>query len=970
MSKIIQRKNIHTAELIGYRDGGRGFGKWCEDFVQIPVYHKDEYVPKWTSMSCLPSNEDHIGRSYNTFWIEQKKVAVDALKMKDGRFVYRLIVFCWERGEGKCQIKGSKVLLFDGSVKKVEEVKAGDLLMGDDNTPRKVLSLANGTEEMFEVIPMRGESLTVTGDHILSLKHRRSCLHKHGKPFNDPDTGKVFDISLNDYMKKNNRFKQLNLLYKVPINFPEQKVSIDPYFLGMWLGDGSSGSTGVTTMDKEIVDYLQGYAKELDLHLSLREKKGNTANSYHIVGERLGLPGTNNLLNFMRDYNLINNKHIPQEYKINSRENRLKLLAGLIDSDGYLNRNSIQFTLKSKKLSEDIVFLAQSLGFFVVIKKCIKTIKSIDFSGEYYRIGISGDCSIIPVLLDRKKATPRSKWKDVLITGIKEVKSVGEQEYYGFNLDGNGRYVTGDFTVTHNSFIAVLIQLWKFFNFPRQQIMLGANSKDQTLFVHYGIMRDIILNSPKLLRIIGKRNIQEKEIRLRDSRGNIGSFIRSISTATGIVSNITGYTFSEIFDMKDPKFFTQLDGSIRNIPNALGVIDSTVSVKTHILYKLYDTFRKNKDPFLYFSHRFSTEARESDYWSPQMTQMQLDSYRNKFPPNAFAQYFQNTWESASNSFFTDEMINASHYLGKDNVLGQQQQVVDVLIRYKKRTSKEQKLFDEKIKTNKKFIVLRKNTILGSLIPIETVYSLSTASNHPRICSLDELQALAELYNSDSAILVGMDRADPLKVDLTAGARTIITIVAKMLPNSKNNPEVYIEDGNVKDYIYFLLGLFHIESSQLVHIKNVLKAVQEEYDSIETFCSERWGFWDLIDFCDSNEINAEIVSPAYGLQKAAFSELWSLYKAGKFKGPKTVIYGSKDEDILHEELSLFDHNPEKRFYGSPEKTQSKGVQDDSVYSLAWCIYGGRALTPDEFKERKGNSGDFGQFFGNKNLVGNY
>ncbi len=101
-------------------------------------------------------------------------------------------------------------------------------------------------------------------------------------------------------------------------------------------------------------------------------------------------------------------------------------------------------------------------------------------------------------------------------------------------------------------------------------------------------MTDIILNSPKLLKDLGgKTNIKEKEIRLRDAEGNVKSIIKPISSFTGIVSNITGYTFSEIFAMKNPRFFTQLDGSIRNIPNALGCIDSTVSDKNHVLYKIY-----------------------------------------------------------------------------------------------------------------------------------------------------------------------------------------------------------------------------------------------------------------------------------------------------------------------------------------------------------------------------------------------
>ena len=64
------------------------------------------------------------------------------------------------------------------------------------------------------------------------------------------------------------------------------------------------------------------------------------------------------------------------------------------------------------------------------------------------------------------------------------------------------------------SLVVCLIQLWKFFCWVRQKIMLGANSKDQIKFVHFDIIKDIILNSPELYRAVGKRNIQEKEIRL------------------------------------------------------------------------------------------------------------------------------------------------------------------------------------------------------------------------------------------------------------------------------------------------------------------------------------------------------------------------------------------------------------------------------------------------------------------------
>ena len=203
------------------------------------------------------------------------------------------------------------------------------------------------------------------------------------------------------------------------------------------------------------------------------------------------------------------------------------------------------------------------------------------------------------------------------------------------------------------SFIACLVQLWKFMNWPRQMIVLGANSKEQTKFVHFDIIRDIILNSPKILAQVGKRNIQEKEIRIRDESDNIGSIIRPISSFSGIVSNITGYTFSEIFDMKNPKFFTQLDGSIRNIPNALGVIDSTVSTKDHILYNLFSSFAEQKTKTLYFSYRCSNKGVADDFWNPNMNQQDLDDYKVKFLPADFDRYFRNIWGKGGENAFTE-----------------------------------------------------------------------------------------------------------------------------------------------------------------------------------------------------------------------------------------------------------------------------------------------------------------------------
>ena len=513
------------------------------------------------------------------------------------------------------------------------------------------------------------------------------------------------------------------------------------------------------------------------------------------------------------------------------------------------------------------------------------------------------------------------------------------------------------------SAVACLIQLWKFFCFPQQQIMLGANSKDQVKFVHYDIMRNIILNSPELLAIVGKRNVQEKEIRLCDANGNPASMIRSISSFSGIVSNITGYSFSEMFDMKNPKFFVQLDGSTRNMPNALGVIDSTVSEPTHILHQLYQTYKKHKDPSLFFSYRCSENAKQEDMWHPYNNQAQLDSYRNKFPDVEFNRYFKNVWSAGSNRFFTTEMVQATHYVGYEGSLGAQQHIIDTLKKVRKIENPSHDIEDKK-----EIDTLHSAALKRSLVSVESIYKLKTDSGHPRMCSFNELIALSQLYNTDFAIVAGVDRADPMKADLTKGARTIVTVIAKGLPGSKNNPDMYVEEGQIKKYIYILLHLVHVESNELDEIKTVLKTSIDEYDGLEMLCAERWGMWDVGTWCEEQEIGFETLQPSYDKQKEAFAEVFTLYKTGRFKTPSTAVPGSKNSDILEEEALLFDHNPAKKWYGSPEKTEKGGVQDDSMFSIAWGIYGGRELSVLDFRERT-DSMNFGEMFAEK-TVGAY
>lgn len=371
----------------------------------------------------------------------------------DSDAVVRVIIGSF--GEGKCHARGERILMFDGSVKNAEDVAVGDLLMGPDSKPRRVLALHRGLDHMLRVVPRRGDSFVVAGGHPLSLKRTNAENVKRGKPYRNSKVGDIVTVSVYEYMRSSASFRMYHKPYRVPVHFPTRKIHLDPYFLGLWLGDGTARDTGVTTADPEIKDYLFRFAKKSGVSVTVSFQKNNKSNVYSLTNGNCG-GKVNPILNALRDCGVLSNKHIPLEYKANSRNIRLQLLAGLADSDGYRNRNSYQFIFKSKRLADDVAYLCRSLGFGVHMTPTTKRIKAINFKGKYYRIGVSGDLSGVPCLLKRKKCAPRKQIKDVLVSGIKEVVGISNkrQRFYGFEVDGDHRYLLADFTVTHNTWAA------------------------------------------------------------------------------------------------------------------------------------------------------------------------------------------------------------------------------------------------------------------------------------------------------------------------------------------------------------------------------------------------------------------------------------------------------------------------------------------------------------------------------------
>jgi superfamily II DNA or RNA helicase len=400
---------------------------------------------------------------------------VQFMEKKDGLLVVH------GTGCGKCHGIDTPILMHNGTIKMVQDIETGDNLMGIDSKPRKVLSLARGEEEMFKIIQSGGgKDYTVNASHILTLKisHPKGIYHTVNKGidyivanyFNKNnykrsskwfkigdrevsevrEEAKIFletvhiddivDIPLQDYLKLSKSNQRLLKGFRSSVDFPEQKNPLDPYFIGLWLGDGCSRNPAITTADPEIVEYLKTEFEEYSIRIA---QDGLT---HHIGNLR-----KNEIHTQLQKLNLIQNKHIPSIYLKNSRKNRLKLLAGLIDSDGWFGTGGCyEIEQKSKQLTDDIEYLLRSLGARVTVKEVQKG--KGEYKQIYNRISFSVDFDI-PVILNRKQCTPNPN-KDLLRNEIKVI-SLGAGKYYGFELDGNHRYLLGDFSVTHNTLTAI-----------------------------------------------------------------------------------------------------------------------------------------------------------------------------------------------------------------------------------------------------------------------------------------------------------------------------------------------------------------------------------------------------------------------------------------------------------------------------------------------------------------------------------
>lgn len=371
------------------------------------------------------------------------------------------VVVTGSLGIGKCLGHGTPVRMFDGTTLPAESIKVGDRLMGDDGTVRNVVNTTVGRADMFEITPHRprnGLSWRCNADHILVLKHKNNVIKI--------EAGMV---AANPGKYKNHRILRAN-----GYDLPARALPLEPYWFGLWIGDGNvhSPCICINADDPEIAEYHTAYAKKLGMLVNVYGNKHSAVLSDYSIVSPLGGKGQNVFTNALRDLGVLgkagcgDQKFIPEIYVNNSRENRRQLLAGIIDTDGCQCTNGCyEVALANFDLAKSVQNLSWSLGYACGLRKRVVYNKKFKAPATAYRMIICGAYDL-PTRIKRKQArvpvATRSggNRRRNSVSGF-TIQPVGVDDYFGFELDGNHQFLLADGTITHNSFVSVLLILYK-----------------------------------------------------------------------------------------------------------------------------------------------------------------------------------------------------------------------------------------------------------------------------------------------------------------------------------------------------------------------------------------------------------------------------------------------------------------------------------------------------------------------------
>lgn len=364
-------------------------------------------------------------------------------------------------GSGKALKNGTKVLTELGW-RNIEDIKIGEKVYGQNGLLANVVGVyPQGKKQIYKVTFSDGNIIECCEDHLWA--YQTTDMHR-GKT-------KKYRVHTTKYLYENVPCTKLDGGYNrkniytpmvKPIQFnSDVALPLKPYLLGALIGDGclrkAGDQCGFTSQDQDIIERVNEELKEVGSYLKYRERYEYTITS--------GISGVaskfRHIIRLLNLEELSYNKSIPEIYLKASVEDRLQLLQGLIDTDGYVTGSAYEYYTSSKQLAEDVTFLCEGLGFLVT--SSIKESSYVNSLGERiqckdcYRLRIKASAEYPKLHWCKRKD---NMWRKAQSYAHRCIISIEPTEEFAdmtcISVDNNNHlYVTEHCIVTHNTFSLV-----------------------------------------------------------------------------------------------------------------------------------------------------------------------------------------------------------------------------------------------------------------------------------------------------------------------------------------------------------------------------------------------------------------------------------------------------------------------------------------------------------------------------------
>lgn len=438
---VVTKSYIYSKykELSEYSTGDTEYAKictWLQCALQVPyTITKPINVASESMSTFLNSVYDKLNNEfYGLQKVKEQILLFLNMRLTNPNSKGYNLALLGSKGVGKCFAKDTLILMSDNKLKRVQDITINDNVMGIDGKPRNVVHLIKGFDKMYTIHQEFSEPYTVSTGHVLVLKCIKevSWIDKIIYKLN-VHTNDILKIIVDKFYKLPKRVQNcfVGIQTKIEIENSNNNLPIDPYLLGLCMGNGETNPIEFTVYNDSV---------------DLKNKLEYFANIYSTELNPVLIQGNFTTFKFKTDEILIKKLKIlgvwqkftgiPCSYKNASFANRNKFIAGFLDSNGVYNFKNNTFTCYLNGTIPyiyDFIKLARSVGLY----------SKIAVNREM--VIITGDFSKLPIMCHTINT-------DIIqLNTIKIEEKIGSF-FYGFEVTDDHMFLLHDYTIVHNCF--------------------------------------------------------------------------------------------------------------------------------------------------------------------------------------------------------------------------------------------------------------------------------------------------------------------------------------------------------------------------------------------------------------------------------------------------------------------------------------------------------------------------------------